>query len=111
MRGLYSHSRELRKIFSRNHVRILATCLKELIRCKCMSRLYSHLREDRYKLLANQLCIGFVPGGNLLTHELFEQAINPGPTSQLTRKRCLFSWVQRRTHKLFCPINRPSTGP
>ena len=28
-----------------------------------MSPLYSHPREYRKKLLANYLCIGFVPGG------------------------------------------------
>ena len=40
---------------------------------------------------------------------------NPGTTSWWTRRKRLFSWVRRRTHKRFCPVNRPivpgSTGP
>ena len=32
-----------------------------------MSRVYSHPREYRKILLGNYLCIGFVPGGNLLS--------------------------------------------
>ena len=51
----------------------------------------------------------------LLTHNLFENSVNPGTTSRLTRTKCLFSWFRSRTHKLFCPVNRPvvpgSTGP
>ena len=51
----------------------------------------------------------------LLTHILFEKAVNPGTTSRLTRRNCLFSWFRRRTHNLFCLVNRPvvpgSTGP
>ena len=51
----------------------------------------------------------------LLTHKLFEKAVNPGTTSWLTRRKCLFSCVQRRAHKLFCPVNGSvvsgSTGP
>ena len=51
----------------------------------------------------------------MLTHKLFEKAVNPGTASRLTTRKCLFSWLRRRTHKLFCPVNRPvvpgSTGP
>ena len=51
----------------------------------------------------------------LLTHTLFETAVDPGTTNQLTRRECLCSWFRRRTHKLFCLVNRPviqgSTGP
>ena len=52
----------------------------------------------------------------LLTRKLFEKAVNPGTTScWLTRKKYLCSWVRRRTHKLFCPVNWPvvpgSAGP
>ena len=51
----------------------------------------------------------------LLTHKLFEQAVNPGTTSRLTRRNCLPFWVRRRTHRPFCPVNWPvvpgSTGP
>ena len=36
-----------------------------------------------------------------------EKAVNPGTTSRLTRRKCLFSWVWRRTHKLFRPVNLP----
>ena len=37
--------------------------LGEFTRCEYMPRLYSHPREYRKILLANYLCIGFVPGG------------------------------------------------
>ena len=51
----------------------------------------------------------------LLTHKLFVKAVAPGTTSRLTRRKRLFSWFRRRTHKLFCPVDRPvvpgSTGP
>ena len=54
-------------------------------------------------------------GHKLLTHKLFEKVVNSGTTSQLTRRKWLFCWVRRRTHKLFCPVSRPvvpgSTGP
>ena len=33
--------------------------------------------------------------------KLFEKAINPGTTSRLTRRKCLFSWFRMRTHKWF----------
>ena len=62
MRGLYSHSREYRKIFSTGHVpEYCAKFLGEFIRCEYMPRLYSHPRECRKIFLANYLCIGFVP--------------------------------------------------
>ena len=52
---------------------------------------------------------------NILTHDLFEEAVRPGTTSRLTRRKCLFSWVRRRTHNFCCPVNRlvvpGSTGP
>ena len=44
----------------------------------------------------------------LLTHNLFEKVVNSGATSRLTRRNCLFSWVQRRTHELLCPVNWPA---
>ena len=51
----------------------------------------------------------------LLTHKLFEKAVNPRTTSRPTRRKCLFSWFRRSTHKLICPVNRPvvpeSAGP
>ena len=57
MRGIYSHSREYRKIFLRNHFRhIFAKFLREFIWCE-------HRRANTGKLLANYLCIGSVPGG------------------------------------------------
>ena len=37
--------------------------LGEFTRCEHMPCLYSHPREYRKILLANYLCIGFVPGG------------------------------------------------
>ena len=50
-----------------------------------------------------------------LSHKLFEKLASPGTTSRLTRKICLYSWFQRRTHKLLCAVNRPvvpgSTAP
>ena len=42
-----------------------AKFLGEFTRCEYMPRLYSHPREYRKILLANYLCIGFVPGGIL----------------------------------------------
>ena len=34
-------------------------------------------------------------------HKLFEKAFKTGTTSRSTRRKCLFSWFQRRTHKHF----------
>ena len=46
----------------------------------------------------------------LLAHKLLEKPVNPATTSRLTRRKCIFSWVRRRTHKLFCPVNRTLTS-
>ena len=36
--------------------------------------------------------------------ELYEEAVNPGTTSRLTKRECLYGWFRRRTHKLHCPV-------
>ena len=38
---------------------------------------------------------------NFKTRKLFEKAVNPGTTSRFIRRKILFFWVKRRTHKLF----------
>ena len=63
MRGLYSHSREYRKIFLRRYFPSIFVAKIIFTRCEYMPRLYSHPREYSKILLANYLCIGFVPGG------------------------------------------------
>ena len=69
MRGLYSHSREYRKtFFDEVFPEYSAKFLGEFTRCEYMPRLYSHPREYRKILLANYLCIGFVPGGNFVSN-------------------------------------------
>ena len=44
---------------------------------------------------------------HFLTHKRFEMALDPRSTSRLTRRNCLFFWIGRRAHKLFCPVNWP----
>ena len=62
--GLYSHSREYRRIFLRSNFPHISHIWGGVhVRCKYMPRLYSHPREYRKIFLGNYLCIGFVPGG------------------------------------------------
>ena len=63
MRALYSHSREYRKnIFEQVFPEYFDKTFGEFAWCEYMPRLYSHPREYRKIVLANYLCIGFVPG-------------------------------------------------
>ena len=52
-------------IFEEVFPEYFAKFLGEFTRCEYMPRLYSHPRECRKIFLANYLCIGFVPGGNV----------------------------------------------
>ena len=66
MRGLYSHSREHRTCFTGNihfpqNSQILVNEGIQFGGNTCLF-LYSHPHEYRKRLLANYLCIGFVPG-------------------------------------------------
>ena len=50
----------------------------------------------------------------LLTRKLFEKAVNPRTTRPVNRRKCIFYWFSRRTHKLLCSVNRPvvsGSGP
>ena len=53
-------------IFEEVFPEYFAKFLGEFTRCEYMPRLYSHPREYRKILLANYLCIGFMPGGTHL---------------------------------------------
>ena len=52
-------------IFEEVFPEYFAKFLGEFARCEYMPCLYSHPGEYRKIFLANYLCIGFVPGGNL----------------------------------------------
>ena len=64
MRGpVFALVRIQKNIFQEVFPEYFANFWGEFIWCEYMPRLYSHPREYRKKLLANYLCIGFVPGG------------------------------------------------
>ena len=61
-----------------------------------MSRLCSHPREYRKQLLANYLCIGFVPGGNWLSVKSPANVGTLGPKVGVIERGVLQAYVRAR---------------
>ena len=67
---VFALARIQENIFEEVFPECFAKFLREFTRCEYMPRLYSHPREYRKILLANYLCIGFVPGGTFFLADL-----------------------------------------
>ena len=71
---IFALARIQENIFEEVFPEYCARFLGEFILCEYMPRLYSHPREYRKVLLANYLCIGFVPGGYFCSAPIFGRA-------------------------------------
>ena len=67
-------------------------------------------KNVRFRPVQARVLSGKNKAHKLLTHKLFEKAVNPGTTSRLTRENACFSWARRRKPKIFRPVNGPVVG-
>ena len=102
--GLYSHSREYRKICLRSYFRIFVKFLGNSSWCEYMPRLYSHLRKYRKLVLRDYLRVGCVRGHSV--PNFCFRMCRKGGRARRTKDRERQRWEQEETvtHKKPPPL-------